>query len=101
MADNRIEIYQKNCNTITLTVSGFDITGYTPYFTVKKKISSSTIDISSLGTVTDPSTAVFNLSSTDCSVDAGLYVYDATIEADNSIYTVVKDSLEILDGVRY
>lgn len=36
MADNKIRVYQNNNKTVICTVSGLDITGYTPYLTAKK-----------------------------------------------------------------
>src|SRR5574343_205507 len=97
---NKIEIYQRNTKTLTCLVSGLSITGYTPYLTVKRTSDSSTM-LSKTGSVLDASTAVFYLTSTDTSISFGNYVYDITVEKDSSIYTVVKDTFSILDGVRY
>ena len=97
---NKIEIYQNNNKTISCVVSGLDVTGYTPYFTAKENTTSTSV-ISSTGTISDASTLLFNLSSTDTSVAAANYVYDITVEVDTSIYTVVKDMLIVLDGCRY
>jgi len=97
---NNIEVYQNNSKTISCVVSGLSLTGYTPYLTVKKSPSSTTL-INNTGSISDPSTALFNLSSTDTSIASGEYMYDITVVADSSIYTVVKDSFTVLDGVKY
>lgn len=97
---NKIEIYQNNTKIINCAISGLNITGYTPYLTVKKNTSSSPV-LSSIGAVKDPSTASFYLSSIDTSIASGDYIYDIVIAADASIYTVTKDSFTILDGVKY
>jgi len=97
---NTIEIFQNNTKTINCIVSGLAITGYTPYLTVKKCKDTSVV-LSKIGTVLDPSTAVFAISSTDSSITSGNYIYDITLIADNSIYTVVKDALNVLDGVKF
>lgn len=96
---NLIEIYQNNTKTITCIVSGIDITGYTPYLTVKKNLDSSAV-LSNTGTVYDPSTAVFAIT-LDSSIVSGNYVYDITIIADSCIYTVVKDSFNVIDAVKF
>jgi hypothetical protein len=96
-----IKIYYRNTDTITYTVSGFDVTGYTPYLTVKKNIDDTLVVLSKIGTVTDSSTAVFNISSTDSSISPGDYLRDITFEADNSIYTAGVDIFRVLKGVRY
>ena len=98
---NKIEVYQNNTKSITCTVSGFDVTGYTPYFTVKRNISDSSALISNIGIVADPSTLSFWVSSTDSSLTSGDYPYDVTVEKDASIYTIIKDTLNIKNGVRY
>lgn len=100
MADNKIRVYQNNNKTVICTVSGLDITGYTPYLTAKKN-NAAVISLSKTGVVSDASTATFYLSSTDTSIAAGDYIYDITLSADSSIYTVTKDALIILDGVKY
>jgi len=98
---NKIEVYQKNNKTITCTVTGLDITGYAAYLSVKSKTTDPSTTIFNSGTVTDSSTAVFYLTSTDTSVNPANYIYDITVEADSSIYTIVKDSFDILDSARY
>jgi hypothetical protein len=97
---NKIECYQNNTKDFTCT-SPIDATGYTPYFTAKNSISDTDYIINKSGSVTDPSTLYFCLSSMDTSLAAGDYPYDITIEADTSIYTLVKDILSIINGVRY
>lgn len=97
---NLIEVYQNNTKTISCVISGLSLTGYTPYLTVKSS-SSPVALISKTGTVTDASTAVFNLSSIDTSIAAGNYNYDITFIADASIYTVVMDTFSIKNGVKF
>lgn len=98
---NNIEIYQKNTKRLTLTVGGLTCTGYTPYLSVKKNITDSSTVIFRAGTISDASTVIIDVTSTDTSLAKGFYVYDITLEKDSSIYTVVKDSFTILDGIKY
>lgn len=97
---NKIDVYQNNTKPFTC-ISPITATGYTPYFTVKKNISDSSTLISKTGSVTDPSTLFFCISSTDSSLAVGDYPYDITLENDASIFTIVKDIFTILEGVRY
>jgi hypothetical protein len=101
MGINKIEAYQNNTKPFWVTVSGLDVTGYTPYFTAKKSISDASALIELIGTVEDSSTLFFCLDSTDTSIAAGEYPYDVTVENDASIYTVTKDILGIFNGVRW
>lgn len=101
MGANKIEIYQNNNKTINCVVSGLAITGYTPYLSVKKKAIDASTVLSKTGVITDASTATFYLTPTDTSLASLDYVYDITIENDSSIYTVVKDTFTILEGVKY
>jgi hypothetical protein len=98
--DNKIEIYQRNTKTFTCT-SPIVATGYTPYLTVKRKMTDASTLVFVAGTVTDPSTIIFTVSSTDSSLNAGDYPYDITLEADPSVYTIVKDVFSVINGVRY
>lgn len=97
---NKISVYQNNTFPFTCT-SPINATGYTPYFTVKRNISDPSTLIDLTGVVSDSSTLLFIGSSTDSSLAAGDYPYDVTIEKDASIYTLVKDVFEVLNGVRY
>ena len=97
---NKIECYQHNTKTFTCS-SPIDATGYTPYFTAKRSIADASALIELNGTVEDPSTLFFCISSTDSSVATGDYPYDITLEKDASIFTIVKDILSIINGVRY
>ena len=101
--NNTIEIYQNNTFTLGCYVTGgLNLTGFAPYLTVKKKASDTTSVLSKLGTVTDPSTTVtFDLTTTDTSLAIGSYVYDIVIEKAPQVYTIVKDSFIVRDGVRY
>jgi len=99
-SSNSIEVYQNNTKSLTCIVYGLDVTGFTPYLTVKN-LKDASILINKTGTVIDSSVAVFNLSSIDTSLEPGNYIYDITFEQDSSIYTVVKDSFIVIDGVRY
>ena len=101
MGINKIEVYQNNTKSFWVTVSGMDVTGYTPYFTAKRSIADASALIELNGTVEDPSTLFFCLGSNDTSVAVADYPYDVTVENDASIYTVTKDILSILNGVRY
>lgn len=96
-----ITIYYHNTNTITFTVSNFNITGYTPYLTVKQNANDISTILSKVGTVTDSSTAVFHISSTDSSIAPRDYIHDVTFEADSSIYTSGKDIFRVIKGVRH
>lgn len=104
---NKIEIFQNNTITVTCNVSGVNVTGFTPIFTVKKNISDTSTLIERIGTIVDPSTISFYITSSDTSLATFAYPYDITIEkADSStgeltIHTIIKDIFEIKDGVRY
>ncbi len=100
MANNKIEIYQKNTIAISCAVSGLITTGYDAYLTIKQKANDDYI-IQSTGTIQDASTAIFYLSSTDTSIATGDYIYDITIQKDTSIFTIIKDRFTIIDGIRY
>lgn len=101
--NNKIEIFQHNTKSIACVVLGIaDVSGFTPYLTVKEKPNDVVNLISSVGVVTDASGSLaFTLSATDTSIIAGDYVYDITIENSPLIYTVVKDRFSVLDGVKY
>jgi hypothetical protein len=96
----KIEIYPQNTETVSRTVS-FNATGYTPYLTVRKQTTDEDLILSKTGSVSDASTVVFYLSSIDTSILKGNYIYDITLEADTSIYTIAKDKFSVIDGVRY
>ena len=100
---NKIEVFQNNSKTIACYIyGGLNLSTYTPYLTVKRKATDTTTILEKTGLVTDPSTTVtFDLAPADTSIVAGDYVYDITIENDSSIYTVVKDTFTILEGVKY
>lgn len=100
---NKIEVYEKNTQTIAVYVSGLsDLSLYTPYLTVKRKASDSSTLLESTGVVSDPSTTyVFNLSTTDTSIAPGDYCYDVVLCSSTlGNHTVVKDTFSILDGVK-
>lgn len=101
MGINKIEAYQNNTKPFWINVLGLDVSGYIPYFTAKRSIVDASALIELTGTIMDPSTIFFCLGSTDTSISTGDYPYDVTIENDASIYTVTKDILSILNGVRY
>ena len=101
MGINNIEVYQNNTKSFWVTVSGLDVTGYTPYFTAKRSIADASALIELNGTVEDPSTLFFCIPSKDSSIAVADYPSDITVEKDSSIYTVTKCILRILDGVRY
>jgi len=103
MATNKIEIYQNNSRTIGCYIyGGLDLSSFTPYLTVKRSISDASPIIEKIGMVTDPSTTVtFDLTPADTSLAFGDYPYDITIENETNIYTVVKDILSIINGVKY
>lgn len=99
-SNNKIEINQHNTVTITCSTS-VPATGYTPYLTVKKNAGDTTVILAKTGIVSDPSTLLFRLSSTDTSIAAGYYIHDITQEADSSIYTINKGPFIVNDVVRY
>jgi len=101
MGINKIEAYQNNTKSFWVTVSGLDVTGYNSYFTAKRNIADASALIELNGTVEDPSTLFFCLGSNDTSVAVADYPYDITLEKDASIFTIVKDILSIINGVRY
>ena len=103
MANNKIEIYQRNTMDIGCAVTGVsDVSGYIPYLTVKSKSSDASTKLLKIGTVSDPSgTLLFSLTTLDSSIASGDYVYDVTIENGTTIYTIVRDRFTVLDGVRY
>lgn len=98
--ENIIRAYQNNTLPFHC-ISPIITTGYTPFLTVKKNITDTSTLISKTGTITDSSTLFFCLSSVDTSLAAGDYIFDITLEAEASIYTIVKDVFTVLDGVRY
>jgi len=99
---NRIEIYQSNSGSIGCTVTGItDVTGYDSVLTVKKREEDVDPLMSLTGTVIDPCTLLFNVSTTDSSLAPGEYVYDINISLDASRYTITKDVFAVLDGVKY
>lgn len=101
---NKIEIFQHNSFTIDCSVYGINnITGYTPYLSVKKRTTDASTLLFKTGTVKDASGTVrFTGTGTDASLAFGDNIYDITIEqGDTSIFTIVKDIFAILDGCRY
>jgi hypothetical protein len=102
MANNRIEIYQNNTYTRYLQVEGLDVTGYDVFLSAKRSLSDTSLVLDVSLAVIDASTVLINIPSTDVSLLAPMdYVYDITASLENSIYTITKDVLTILDGVRY
>lgn len=101
--NNKIEIYPQNTKSIGCVVIGVnDVSGFTPYLSVKKKTTDTDSILVKTGIVTDASgTLLFNLSAIDTSIPYGDYVYDVTIEKLPTIYTVVKDKFVVVDSVRY
>lgn len=97
---NKINVYQNNTFPFTCT-SPVNAVGYTPYFTAKKNISDASTLINITGIVSDSSTLAFCISSSDSSIAVGDYPYDITLEKDASIYTIVRDVISIMNGVRY
>ena len=100
---NKIEVYEKNTQTIAVYVSGLsDLSLYTPHLTVKRKAADTSTLLEKTGLVSDPSTTyVFNLTTTDTSIAPGDYVYDVVLESSTLGYhTIVKDRFSILEGVR-
>ena len=104
---NKIEIFQNNTLTVTCNVLGVNVTGFTPIFTVKKNISDTSTLIERTGTIVDPSTISFHITSSDTSLATVAYPYDITIEKVDSstgeliIHTIIKDIFEVKNGVRY
>jgi hypothetical protein len=77
------------------------MTGYTPYLTVKRKTTDAETALQLTGWVSDSSTLIFDISSSDSSIAVGDYVYSIEVELDSSIYTVVRDKFTVVDGVKY
>jgi hypothetical protein len=109
MTNNRLEIYQNNDKTIFCAVTdssgtAFILTDYIPYFYAKKYPVRTTnpVDISVLGTITDPSQGAitFQLSDTDTSVAAGDYEYQIVIYDLYNTHTIVSDRLSILSSLK-
>lgn len=100
---NRIEVYQNNTKNIACVVIGIaDVSGYTPYLTVKKNDDDASALLSKTGIVTDVGGSfAFSLTSTDTSINEGDYIYDIVIENTPIVYTVVRDKFKVLEGVRY
>jgi hypothetical protein len=100
---NRIELYKQNTKSIACVVIGVaDVSGFTPYLTVKKNDDDTPAVLTKTGIVTDASGSLaFNLTGTDTSINSGDYVYDITIEKTPIVYTVVRDKFKVLEGVRY
>ena len=100
---NKIEIYEKNTQTIAVWVGGLsDLSLYTPYLTVKRKTSDSSTLLEKTGLVSDSQTTyVFNLTTEDTSIAPGDYWYDITICSPTlGNHTVIKDMFSILDAVK-
>lgn len=100
---NKIELFEKNTQTIAVYVSGLsDLSLYTPHLTVKRKASDSSTLLEKTGIVSDPSTTyVFNLTASDTSILPGDYCYDVVLQSETlGNHTVVKDTFSVLDGVK-
>jgi hypothetical protein len=98
-----IEIYKNNTLSFDVSIYGIsDVSGYIPYYTVKKNLSDTIPSLTVTGIIKDSSgTARFFLSSTDSSIVPNTYITDVTLEKDGSIFTIIKDTLEIKQGVRW
>jgi hypothetical protein len=98
-----LEIFKNNNIYFDVSIYGInDVSGFIPYYTIKKSISDSSPTFTSIGFIKDPSgTARFNILCGDTSITPGVYVTDVTLEKDGSIFTIIKDTLEIKQGVRY
>jgi hypothetical protein len=99
-----LEFFKNNDFQFDVSIYGVsDLSGFTPYFTTKKNAYDTlkTIDIS--GWIKDPSgTASFIIYSTDSSsIIPGTFVCDVTLEKDGSIFTIIKEILEVKKAVRY
>lgn len=100
--DAKIGCIVKMTSTIPGVPGVLDVSGFTPYLTVKRKINDTDAVLSKIGTVIDASgTLLFELTPIDTSMNYGEYVYDITIEKDTRIYTVIKNTFVVDNGVRY
>jgi len=107
MADNKIEIYQGNSDTIFCAITDsssltMDLTGYTGTITVKKNVGSTAIIQKIHSNKNDSEGAIwFEILTTETDITAGDYMYDITIDNSTNIHTPVQDRFRIIDSVRY
>jgi hypothetical protein len=102
MANNHIEVYEKNTKVIAVYVCGLpDLSLFTPYLTVKRKATDSSTLLTATGVISDPSTTfAFTLTPTDTSIAPGDYCFDITLDGSSGRYTIVKDTFSILNSVK-
>jgi hypothetical protein len=99
-----LEFYKNNDLSFDVSIYGIsDLTGFVPYFTAKKNAYDTLKTIDTSGWIKDPSgTASFIIYNTDSSsITPGTFVCDVTLEKDGSIFTIMKDTLEVKKAVRY
>ena len=96
-----LKIYQGNTPTIRITItSGLsDLTDYVGYFIAKKNSSDTTKSIWLASSTFDASTATFELSATDTSLNAGKYKYEYYVDSSTDIFTVGIGDLYIIDSL--
>jgi hypothetical protein len=94
-----LTIYQGNTGTIRATIkTGLsDTTGYTGYLIARKSVSDTinTIDLSTNNW--DASTALFDFTSVDSSVDPGKYVDEFYVSSSENTFTVGMGDLYVTD----
>lgn len=106
--NNRLEVFKGNTKQLFCTVYDssdnlMDLSSYTAGFYAKKYpvTPSSTVDISVGHTVIDASGfIIFNLSSTDTSINKGDYTYEIIIEKTGTKITVLQDTMNVIDSIK-
>lgn len=102
-----ITLIRGDTSSISLTLTGIDLTGATVFFTAKAAIDNAVDDSAAAITVettdhVDPANGVTSipLSSSDTNVTPGEYYYDIQVKkADNSIISIPYRKLEIVADI--
>jgi len=100
---NTIKVYQNNTKSIICYVSSsLTLTGYLPYFSVKKYVTDTSMSLSSTGSLslTNGSyTGSYSLTPTDTAMAVGTYTYEISVESGSARYTILRDDFIIRDSV--
>lgn len=105
--NNEIRLTQGDCEDIFCSVNGnifpgqpIDVSGWTPYLTVKKNRNDASTLLSMTGLVLDASGTLFFPQVDVSGWIPATNLYDIVIEKDPYRLTIVSDNFRILDGVR-
>jgi len=99
--ENQIQVYEKNDLRVVVNVTGItSLSGYTPTFTVKETLDSSTEIFSVTGSVSNLE-ITFTITAALNDIDYGKYYYEVTIENVSNKYTLAQNVYRVKKSLVY